>query len=81
MGILDFLGLGNKTNEVQEYVQKGAIILDVRTLEEYRDGHIKGSKNIALQVLNHLEKVKTNRPEVAHLIDGGLELIFEKANV
>jgi len=32
------------------------------------------------KVLNHLEKVKTNRPEVAHLIDGGLELIFEKAN-
>jgi hypothetical protein len=41
MGILDFLGLGNKTNDVQEYVQKGAIILDVRTPEEYRDGHIK----------------------------------------
>ncbi|CAM4407127.1 aromatic amino acid hydroxylase [Flavobacterium terrigena] len=31
------------------------------------------------KVLNHLEKVKINRPEVAHLIDGGLELIFEKA--
>ena len=32
------------------------------------------------KVLNHLEKVKSNRPEVAHLVDGGLELIFEKAN-
>ena len=32
------------------------------------------------KVLNHLEKVKSNRPEVAHLIDNGLELIFEKAN-
>lgn len=31
-------------------------------------------------VLNHLEKVKSNRPEIAHLIDGGLELIFEKEN-
>ena len=31
------------------------------------------------KILNHLEKVKINRPEVAHLIDGGLELIFEKA--
>jgi phenylalanine-4-hydroxylase len=30
------------------------------------------------KVLNHLEKVKTNRPEIAHLIDGGLALIFEK---
>jgi phenylalanine-4-hydroxylase len=30
------------------------------------------------KVLNHLEKVKTIRPEVAHLINGGLELLFEK---
>lgn len=33
------------------------------------------------KVLNHLEKIKINRPEIAHLVDGGLELIFEKANV
>ena len=67
MGILDFLGLGNKTNEVQEYVQKGAIILDVRTPEEFRDGHIKGSKNIALQVLNgNIETIKKwNKPVIA----------------
>ena len=44
MGILDFLGLGNKTNDVQEYVQKGAVILDVRTPDEFKEGHIKGSK-------------------------------------
>ena len=31
MGILDFLGLGNKTNDDQEYVQKGAIKLEERT--------------------------------------------------
>ena len=30
------------------------------------------------KVLNHLEKVKTIRPEVAHLINGGLELLFKK---
>lgn len=30
------------------------------------------------KVLNHLEKLKTKRPEIAHLIKGGLELIFEK---
>ena len=67
MGILDFLGLGNKTNDLQEYVQKGAIILDVRTLEEFREGHIKGSKNIALQVLNeNIETIKKwNKPIIA----------------
>ncbi len=30
------------------------------------------------EVMAHLDAVKKNRPEVAHLIDGGLELIFEK---
>ncbi|KAF2519857.1 aromatic amino acid hydroxylase [Flavobacterium salilacus subsp. salilacus] len=30
------------------------------------------------QVMAHLDTVKSNRPEVVHLIDGGLELIFEK---
>lgn len=32
-------------------VQKGAIIVDVRTPEEYRDGHIDGSLNIPVQVI------------------------------
>jgi len=30
------------------------------------------------EVLQHLDIVKQSRPKVAHLIDGGLELIFEK---
>ena len=67
MGILDFLGFGTKTNDVQEYVQKGAIILDVRTPSEFKDGHIKGSKNIALQTLNgQVETIKKwNKPTIA----------------
>lgn len=32
-------------------VQNGAIILDVRTPEEYSGGHIQGSLNIPVQVL------------------------------
>lgn len=39
-------------------------------------------KNNTIDVLNevmaHLDAVKNKRPEVVHLIDGGLELIFEK---
>jgi phenylalanine-4-hydroxylase len=40
--------------------------------------HKENNQDFVDKVLNHLEKVKQNRPEVAHLIHNGLELIFEK---
>ena len=40
----------------------------------------EGNSDLVDKVLNHLEKVKSNRPEIVHLVDNGLELIFEKAN-
>ncbi|MQP51936.1 MULTISPECIES: aromatic amino acid hydroxylase [unclassified Flavobacterium] len=39
------------------------------------------NSDLVEKVLNHLEKVKINRPEIAHLISGGLELLFQKAAV
>ncbi|WP_339918719.1 aromatic amino acid hydroxylase [uncultured Flavobacterium sp.] len=33
------------------------------------------------KVLNYLEELKLKRPEIAHLISGGLDLIFDKENV
>lgn len=67
MGLLNILGFGNKSNIVKEYVAKGALIIDVRTAEEFKEGHIKGSKNIALQVLNGKisEIKKWNAPIIA----------------
>lgn len=40
--------------------------------------HKEKEESMLQQVLAHLDRVKAQRPEVAHLIDGGLELIFEK---
>ena len=40
MGLLDLLGFGNKKEEVAAYKAKNAVILDVRTAEEFADGHI-----------------------------------------
>lgn len=67
MNILNKLGFGNKTNEVKEYLSKGAVILDVRTPEEFSEGHINNSKNIALQILNNKisEIKKWNKPIIA----------------
>ncbi|MBE9575194.1 aromatic amino acid hydroxylase [Flavobacterium proteolyticum] len=41
----------------------------------------EGNSDLADKVLNHLEKVKSNRPEIVHLVDNGLELIFEKEGI
>jgi len=39
--------------------------------------HQQKNKDLINKILNHLEKVKQNRKEIAHLIDSGLELIFD----
>lgn len=33
---------------LQEVIQRGAIIIDVRTKDEYSNGHLEGSQNIPL---------------------------------
>jgi phage shock protein E len=50
---------GSKQNLV-EIISRGAIILDVRTVSEYRQGHGRNSKNIPLdQLPNNIEKIKS----------------------
>ena len=57
MGIFD-LFRRKDINEglVQFKNTKGAILVDVREKDEYRSGHIPGSKNIPLSTLNIIEK-------------------------
>ena len=48
---MNFFGLfGGGTSEasIEEYLNEGAVVIDVRTIEEYQSGHVKGSKNIVL---------------------------------
>lgn len=58
MGIFDFL-MGPDINQgIQEYhAVPGAVLLDVRTPEEYRQGHIPGSKNVPLYVMDQVKEV------------------------
>ena len=57
MGIFDFL-MGPDINQgVQEYHETPrAVLLDVRTPEEYRQGHIPGSKNVPLYVMDQVKE-------------------------
>ena len=72
MGLLSMLGLGGKSESVKEFMDKGAIIIDVRTTGEFKGGHIKGSKNIPLNMIsskiNDIKKL--NKPVIACCASG-----------
>jgi len=50
--------------DVKGYLEKGAIVLDVRTDAEYEEGHVDGSKHIVLDYLpDHVDELKAlNKP-------------------
>ncbi len=50
MGLLGNL-FGNKKKKIDDFVSRGAIIIDVRSKGEYASGAIPGSKNIPLQTI------------------------------
>lgn len=51
MGLMDFLGLGSNKENIAAFMEKGAVIVDVRSIDEYNDGHIEGSINIPLHLI------------------------------
>lgn len=56
--IKSLLGLGEKVN-IKELITNGAIVLDVRSPSEFKDGHIKGALNFPLQNLTtQMNKLK-----------------------
>jgi len=61
MGFFDFLfGKKQQPNvDFKQLAKEGALLLDVRTKEEFDAGHIDGAINIPVQVIeNHLEEIK-----------------------
>ena len=62
MRFLDFLKPVDINRGLVEYdVQPQAVLLDVRTQEEYRMGHIPGSRNIPLQAIDKVSEVADNK--------------------
>ena len=55
------------STEIKDYLERGAIVLDVRTLEEWNEGHVSGSKHIVLTVIPlELEQIKSwGKPVIA----------------
>ncbi|MCG1037522.1 rhodanese-like domain-containing protein [Polaribacter sargassicola] len=53
--------------EIKEYLEKGAVVLDVRTQEEWNEGHSEGAKHIVLQTIpDHVDEIKSwDKPVIA----------------
>ena len=49
MGLLSIFGIKSKAELVKEAMEEGAVIVDVRTPQEYNEGHISNSLNIPVQ--------------------------------
>ena len=65
MGLFNLFGSGGNNN-IEEYLKKGAVVIDVRTVAEYSEGHVEGSKNIVLDTIqNHIDEIKAlNKPVI-----------------
>ena len=68
MGIFDFFKHPDINQGVQEYTNAaGAVLLDVRSPQEYREGHIPGSQNVPLQQLDKAEEVTENKDTILYV--------------
>ena len=73
MGFFDFLKGTDINQGVKEYrATDGAVLLDVRTPDEYRQGHIPGSKNVPLQSISKVTGMIDNKstPIFVHCLSG-----------
>ena len=71
MGLLDFL-FGNNAKKIQDFKNRDAVIVDVRTKSEYDSGNISGSKHIPLnQLSSKISEIKKwNKPVITCCASG-----------
>ena len=62
MSFFNFFKQLNINKGLKEYAEtENAILLDVRTPQEYREGHIPGSKNVPLQTIDKVTSITENK--------------------
>lgn len=75
----NLFGFGPKV-DYADMVNRGAIILDVRSKNEYSHGHIKGSINIAVdQLSSNLSKLKDKNTSIITCCASGMRSASAKS--
>ena len=70
--IKNILGIGPKVN-IDELIASGAMIMDVRSRQEYLSGHVKGSVNIPLDQLGDgIKKLKNKEQAIITCCASGM---------
>jgi rhodanese-related sulfurtransferase len=75
-----------KADEASKIIAEGkTLVVDVRTADEFKDGHIKGAKNIDIMASDfeaQLTKLDKTQPTLVHCQAGGRSMralkVFEK---
>ncbi|MCC6722377.1 MAG: rhodanese-like domain-containing protein [Bacteroidia bacterium] len=71
--ILNIFGISTTPTNYQNILSNGGIILDVRTKGEFTGGHIKGSINIPVDILqNNLSKFKDKNQAIITCCASGM---------
>ena len=74
MGIFNLFKQADINRGVQEFrAAESSVLVDVRTPQEYQEGHIPGSKNVPLQQLDKISSVADNKniPLFVYCYSGG----------
>ena len=56
------------STEAVKMINKNTVVLDVRTAEEFNQGHIKGATNIDIRQPNALDKIVKLNPNAIYIV-------------
>ena len=72
--------IGGDETDLKKLYTDGAVIIDVRMPDEYREGHIKGSINVPLPNLSREIGIlkKKNSPVITCCLSGGRSSVARK---
>lgn len=72
MSLFGLFGGGNKEASIEEYLNDGAVVIDVRSAGEYSSGHVNGSKNIVLDTIpGNVAKIKAMNKKIIAVCRSG----------